>query len=39
MEHPVTAAVAGIVNEVHVTVGQYVEARAVLVSLAPEETV
>jgi propionyl-CoA carboxylase alpha chain len=41
MEHPALAAADGVVETVHVEVGQYVEAHATLVTLAastsPEE--
>ena len=33
MEHPATAAVAGVVEEIHVSVGDYVDAHTVLVTL------
>jgi acetyl/propionyl-CoA carboxylase alpha subunit len=36
MEHPALAAAEGVVEAVHVAVGQYVEAHATLVSLAAE---
>jgi 3-methylcrotonyl-CoA carboxylase alpha subunit len=38
MEHPVTAADAGIVTAIPVTVGQYVEANTTLVTLTKEAT-
>lgn len=38
MEHPATAAVDGIVEEIHVAVGQYVETNTVLVTLSAEST-
>jgi propionyl-CoA carboxylase alpha chain len=37
MEHAATAAVDGIVEQVHVAVGQYVDAHTVLVTLATED--
>ncbi|MBI3225439.1 MAG: ATP-grasp domain-containing protein [Mycolicibacterium cosmeticum] len=37
MEHPATAAVDGKVEAVHVSVGQYVDAHTVLVTLAAED--
>jgi biotin carboxyl carrier protein len=38
MEHPALAAADGVVEAVHVAVGQYVEAHATLVSLVSAET-
>ena len=38
MEHPAMAAADGVVTEIHVAVGQYVEAKTVLVSLEPSES-
>jgi 3-methylcrotonyl-CoA carboxylase alpha subunit len=37
MEHPAAAGAAGVVAEIHMAVGQYVEARTVLVTLEAEE--
>jgi len=37
MEHPATAAVDGTVEQIHVTVGQYVDAHTVLITLAAGE--
>jgi 3-methylcrotonyl-CoA carboxylase alpha subunit len=37
MEHPATAAVDGVVEAIHVAVGQFVDAKTVLVSLKAED--
>jgi len=37
MEHPATAAVDGVVDKVHVALGQYVDAHTVLVTLTAED--
>jgi biotin carboxyl carrier protein len=37
MEHPALAAADGVVETVHVAVGQYVEAHATLVTLGAHE--